>query len=119
MIVWVCPTDGCGNYYAASSAGDLAVKVKPVSAQSGALPGSRGLRSACPECPECAARGLDVDRLPHEFTLTGDAGTVTTVSFLAALDELHEHAQGLATRTGFTEATMVATGIRTLREMVS
>ena len=24
VTVWICPTEGCGNYYASSSAGDLA-----------------------------------------------------------------------------------------------
>lgn len=57
IVVWVCPTSDCGNYYAASSAGDLASK----------LTGDRGInwetwperahpRSQCPDC--------EADRIP-------------------------------------------------------
>lgn len=56
--VWVCPK--CGNYYGASSAGNLAEIDRPVSRQNGQRPGSRGKRSACPICP-------DTDRNRHDF----------------------------------------------------
>lgn len=55
--VWVCPN--CGNYYGASSAGNLADKPQP---------GRNGVpkdvsRAKCPQCP-----GI---REPHLFTITG------------------------------------------------
>lgn len=57
ITVWVCPTPGCGNYYASSSAGDLSqlFNVKPNSSEK-TFP-----RSRCPDCRD-AGRG-EVDRV--------------------------------------------------------
>jgi hypothetical protein len=54
VVLWVCPTPGCGNYYASSSAGELDTewnhdaKGKPTSARA--------------QCPDCNRRGTRVNR---------------------------------------------------------
>lgn len=70
LTVWVCPTNGCGNYYAASSAGDLrtTMNVEPNSSKT-TFPRSR--------CPDCKTRGREVDRVP--------VGVIATLCAIIAL----------------------------------
>jgi hypothetical protein len=53
--IWICPTPGCGNYYAASSAGDLAESYNLDKN------GQRTFRRA--DCPDCRIRGRTVTRV--------------------------------------------------------
>lgn len=45
VTVWVCPSFGCGNFFASSTAGDRIDK----------------------HCPDCARKGRDVKRHPLDF----------------------------------------------------
>lgn len=62
ITVWACPTEGCGNHYASSGAGDLSTQIV----------GQRGMNfEPTPErerprahCPDCWARGKLVMRRP-------------------------------------------------------
>jgi hypothetical protein len=54
-VVWVCPTEGCGNYFASSSVGDLAAWNTTASGV------KRFQRS---RCPVCFTRGIQVQRIP-------------------------------------------------------
>lgn len=56
--VWVCPTVGCGHYYAAPSAGDLAQK--STSKQVDGRTVDVRVRAAC---PSCRLRGVHADRV--------------------------------------------------------
>lgn len=61
IIVYVCPTPGCGNYFGSSNSGDLSTQVV---AQKGANyeprdPSRWHARSACPDCRQ---RGKSVER---------------------------------------------------------
>lgn len=69
ITVWVCPTPGCGNYFASSGAPDLSQektgkKVEDV-AEWEKKTGQRHthMRSACPDC-KALRNGLLVDRKP-------------------------------------------------------
>jgi hypothetical protein len=65
--VWVCPTDGCGNYYGSSSQAhlDLTNEInhessmlhsKDSSPANPRVVGNRGI------CPDCRSRGQEVQR---------------------------------------------------------
>lgn len=60
--VWVCPTDDCGNYYGASSAGRLD---RYVTGDRGPNFERKGPGHPRSQCPDCGA-----DREPHTLTVT-------------------------------------------------
>lgn len=65
--VWMCPTEGCGNYFASSSAGERLDE---------AVTGDRGMngefntpdrhhtRATCPDCWDRGERGVQIERIP-------------------------------------------------------
>lgn len=58
VTVWICPAFGCGNYYGASSAGNLREQTN----QNAHDPFSRA------RCPNCwTSRGVEVERIPVRF----------------------------------------------------
>jgi hypothetical protein len=62
--VWVCPTPGCGNYFASSASGDLSKW------NTDAYGNNRFLRS---RCPVCATHGMEVHRVPFIIPLNPTA----------------------------------------------
>jgi hypothetical protein len=63
ITVWICPTAGCGHYYASSTAGDLHGEFNTNSKGQPTFPRSR--------CPDCRRRThQEVDRVPRTFELT-------------------------------------------------
>jgi hypothetical protein len=60
--IWICPTPGCGNYYAASNAGDLAESYNLNHN------GQRSFNRA--ECPDCRIRGTQVQRVAVDIRPT-------------------------------------------------
>lgn len=62
VTVWVCPTPGCGSYYASRSAGDLMSRRTGGRGPNGEhYPGREHSMS---ECADCRDRGRPVDRIP-------------------------------------------------------
>lgn len=67
IVAWMCPTPGCGNYYGASDAPDLSTE----------WTGARGLNfeptpaaaHTRAQCPDCKARGVEVERVPVRTTV--------------------------------------------------
>lgn len=57
VTIWICPTEGCGNYFASSGAGDL------TQAWNLDQHGKRTFKRS--RCPACHVRGVDVDRVAH------------------------------------------------------
>lgn len=108
VTVWVCPTPGCGHYYAAPSAGDLASRPIPVNRQNGQAEGSLGTLS---RCPDCASRGEYVDRVPRTVDLDGP-----DVSLRVSLVELRNRAAALAQRSGYAEANGIVHDVDALLE---
>lgn len=63
VIIWLCPTPECGNYYASSSRIDLKTAMNTrLNSSKATFPLSR--------CPDCRDRGIDVDRVPVELVAT-------------------------------------------------
>lgn len=67
--VYVCPTEGCGNYYGTSSMPDLDKEYTgPKTEDRHQVPASQsplgivGVRHTRAECPDCRQRGIRVDR---------------------------------------------------------
>jgi hypothetical protein len=61
VLIYVCPTEGCNNYYGASSMPDLSKeKVFPSTANGGMHVPARFTRD---ECPDCRQNGKSVKRL--------------------------------------------------------
>jgi hypothetical protein len=54
VIIWTCPTPGCGNYYGSSSARNLATDFNSARDRE-SFPRSR--------CPDCTRRGMAVERI--------------------------------------------------------
>jgi hypothetical protein len=59
VTLWMCPTEGCGNYFASSHAGDL------TEAWNLDQYGRRTFKRS--RCPDCHVRGVDVDRVPVQL----------------------------------------------------
>lgn len=59
--LWICPTEGCGNYYGASSARgkDLSTMMNYKLTDGSVPTHSRAV------CPDCKARGVMVERVCH------------------------------------------------------
>lgn len=57
VVLWVCPTKGCGNYYGTSGTGDLTKLMNHNINQKPTFP-----RSSCPDCHRFG-RG-QVERIP-------------------------------------------------------
>lgn len=72
LTVWVCPTEGCYDYFGSSSAGDLR-REKTYPRAEGTFEYERvhGQRYVCTRatCPSCRQRGLEVERIPHTVTV--------------------------------------------------
>jgi hypothetical protein len=61
ITVWVCPTPGCGNFYAASAEQrDLREEWNTDAKGARTFPRS--------QCPDCSRRGLVSNRQPVEFS---------------------------------------------------
>jgi hypothetical protein len=67
--VYVCPTEGCTNYYGASNMGDLSLQYTGVKREDKHLlpaedsrVGVEGMRHNRAECPDCRQRGVFVER---------------------------------------------------------
>ena len=54
IAVYVCPTEGCGNYFGASGMGDMESQQTDVHLQQETFPRKR--------CPDCMLRGNEVNR---------------------------------------------------------
>lgn len=70
-VIWVCPSPGCADYYAAGGSGDLTSKHTGVKVEdkhlypaSTSRVGEVGMRHNRAECPSCRLRGVHVDRVP-------------------------------------------------------
>lgn len=62
VVLWACPTEGCGNYYGSSGTGDLSKMMNKDITQKPTFP-----RSICPDCHRFN-RG-DVERIPVTTTV--------------------------------------------------
>ncbi len=71
-VVWVCPTEGCGNYFASSSVGDLAVW------NTNAHGVKRFQRSRCPVC--WSTRQEEVHRVPFIIGINPAPGVEEAVT---------------------------------------
>lgn len=68
VVLWVCPTPGCGNYYGTSGTGDLTKILNKSITNNPTFP-----RSTCPDCHRFG-RGT-VERIPVTTTVkVPDAG---------------------------------------------
>lgn len=67
--IFVCPTDGCGNYFASSS---QETRMQTVVGQKGVNfePRPASMHHKRQECPDCRSRGKRVERV--EMTLNVD-----------------------------------------------
>jgi len=59
VTVWICPSFGCGNYFASSSAGDLGAEFNTNQRHEPTF--SRA------QCPDCRRQGRNVQRLKVVF----------------------------------------------------
>ena len=76
VAVYVCPTPGCGNYYGASTMGDLGKQFTgPKVEDRAGLARATGseMRHTRAECPDCRQRGLAVERKLVERTIQVEA----------------------------------------------
>lgn len=60
ISIYVCPTDGCTNYYGSSSMGDMSEVVAKVGANF--EPRGPSAWHARAACPDCRTKGIMIDR---------------------------------------------------------
>jgi hypothetical protein len=73
--LWICPTEGCDNHYASSSQRgiDLGKSMTGEKVENrfafASKHGGDGTKHSRANCPDCRARGLDVERVPVMVSL--------------------------------------------------
>ncbi len=67
--LWVCPTDGCTNYYGSSSMGDLTEVVAKV--DNNFTPRPKESHHTRAQCPDCRTNGIRVERELLTITIAG------------------------------------------------
>jgi hypothetical protein len=65
IVVYACPTPGCGNYFGSSSSGDMAEVMGQSNGNFEPRPESSWFKRV--ECPDCRQRGKKVERVRVEF----------------------------------------------------
>lgn len=75
--IWVCPTEGCGNYFGSSSTGDLNVPAPPRTEDRAPIAKEMGrpYRHTRANCPDCRRRGVDAERVPTTLNIEVPAAT--------------------------------------------
>ena len=67
VIVYICPTKGCGNYFASPDFRDDRSDIRTPQ-EHRSQDGSKTKTHARVECPDCRARGKKVKRVPWVVT---------------------------------------------------
>lgn len=63
IVIYACPTEGCGNYYGSSSARDLTQEITGQFGQNFERRPPEMWHSRA-QCPDCRAQGKQVERVP-------------------------------------------------------
>lgn len=91
VVVYLCPTKGCGNYYGNTTfRKDRTPDIDVVMERRGSESGERHKTYARTECPDCRTRGSRVKRIPYLVTAVIPLDAVVKSHTKALAREAHK-----------------------------